>query len=73
MRKQFFARQKYFKSMIIKSIKERNDEIKYLIVKIRIARLSYTKNYSIMNNRTKYSIFVDIQKIKIKFKLPIHL
>lgn len=31
--------------------------------------LSYTKNYSIMNNRTKYSIFVDIQKIKIKFKL----
>lgn len=36
--------------------------------------LSYTKNYSIMlNNRTKYSIFVDIQKIKIKFKLPIHL
>lgn len=57
MRKQFFARQKYFKSMIIKSIKGmRNDEIKYLIVKIRIAKLSCIKNYSIMLNNCKQNI-----------------
>lgn len=54
----------------------RNDEIKYLIVKIRIARLSCIKNYSIMLNNCKQNIqylwIYKRLKLNLNYPLMIH-